>query len=92
LDLTGESLPAAAVAKLCKSMARGAGGKARNRGDQWMNRILLAIVLALSAFVAGCQRTIPPYNFHCTPRAIDAGFCSETSSFHLQERLASGEL
>ena len=41
-----------------------------------MKRVLILFALALSAFVAGCQTTIPKYNFPCTYRAYDAGYCS----------------
>ena len=42
-----------------------------------MNRVLILFALALSAFTAGCQATTPKYNFPCTYRAYDAGFCEQ---------------
>jgi hypothetical protein len=43
-----------------------------------MKRVLILFALVLSAFVAGCE-TIPKYNFPCTYRAYDAGYCSTTN-------------
>ena len=44
-----------------------------------MNRVLILFALALSAFIAGCQTTIPKYTFPCTYRAYDAGLCEQPS-------------
>ena len=44
-----------------------------------MNRVLILFALALSAFVAGCQASIPKYGFPCTYRAYDAGYCSSSN-------------
>ena len=53
-----------------------------------MNRVMIVVALALSAFTLGCQANRPTYNFPCTWRTADAGFCEYPSSFRLVDRLA----
>jgi hypothetical protein len=62
-----------------------------------MNRTMIAIVLAVPSFVAGCQSApplgrTPEWRFPCNYRAFDAGFCDNlngmpNTNFNLTGRL-----
>ena len=47
----------------------------RCRGGLLMSRVIVLLALAFSAFVAGCE-AIPKYDFPCTYRSYDAGYCT----------------
>lgn len=56
-----------------------------------MNRILVGLLLGLSAFAAGCQSTTPSYPHSCdNPRAIDAGLCDDPNSGRLFGAIVGG--
>jgi hypothetical protein len=55
-----------------------------------MRQILIGTLLAVSAFVAGCQTT-PPYRYSCyNYHAIDAGLCDDPNAGRLFGAVVSG--
>lgn len=71
-------------------------------GDGLMNRFMIAIAIAASAFVAGCQTggpplgKIPEWRFPCGQRAFNAGQCDKLggmpdTDFNLTGRVFGNE-